>query len=112
MRVARGPARPRPAQDSLGEEDHDADDDDAERHTLPAEQVGPEQLLGDVEDGGAEHRAPSVPLPPRIAISTIQTPKVAPAKAVSRGSTKPSILPMAPPTRPSTKAAMVQAVIL
>ena len=45
-------------------------------------------------------------------MSTIQTPKVAPAKAVSRGSTKPSMLPMAPPTRPRKKAATVHAVIL
>lgn len=45
-------------------------------------------------------------------MSTIQTPKVAPAKAVSHGLTKPSMLPMAPPVRPSTKAATVQAVIL
>lgn len=41
-----------------------------------------------------------VPLPPRIAISTIQIPKVAPANAVSVGSMNPIKLPTPPPIRP------------
>src|SRR5947208_1376058 len=49
-----------------------------------------------------------VPLPPRIAISTIQTPKEAPAKATSRGSMKPMIWPISPPARPRMDAAMHQ----
>src|SRR5258708_32818752 len=54
----------------------------------------------------------SAPLPPSIAISTIHTPNVAPAKATSRGSTKPIRLPTGPPVSPRKNALMHHAVVL
>src|SRR3546814_6072719 len=42
----------------LLEEHHVDDDEQAEGDTLPAEQVGPGDLLDDVEDEGADHRPP------------------------------------------------------
>ena len=53
-----------------------------------------------------------VPFPPRIAIITIKTPNVLPAKAVSTGSIYPIILPISPPAIPTKNAETTQPVIL
>src|SRR3546814_4343864 len=52
------PAPLHPAHDAFLEEHHVDDDEQAEGDPLPAEQVGPGDLLDDVEDEGADHRPP------------------------------------------------------
>ena len=54
----------------------------------------------------------SEPRPPRIAISTIQTPNVDPANASSLGSMKPARLPTGPPASPRKNAATHHATTL
>src|SRR3546814_7963615 len=52
------PAPLHPAHDAFLAEHHVDDDEQAEGDPLPAEQVGPGDLLDDVDDEGADHRPP------------------------------------------------------
>ena len=52
------PPLAQPTHDPLWEEYHDDDYEDPKGHPLPAEKVGPEELLGHVEDRCAEYRSP------------------------------------------------------
>src|SRR5262245_59409759 len=52
------PVHAQPVHDPLREEHDDQHDQQAQRHALPAEQPGPEELLRDVEHRGADDRSP------------------------------------------------------
>ena len=81
------------AHDACRKEHGDGDDQDAQRHPLQAKQIGPEQLLGELEDDGADDRSEKRPLTAKERMRIIHTPMVVPAKAVSVGSMKRTILP-------------------